>query len=47
MALLADSVEKAGVSTQPNFFSAVGAIFRCGRALGGTPETQFSLRALI
>ena len=41
--LRADSVEKVGVSTQPDFFSAVGAIFRCGR--GGPhnpPQTQWS-----
>jgi hypothetical protein len=40
---MTDSVEKVGVSTQPNFFSAVGAIFRCGR--GGPhhlPQTQRS-----
>ena len=40
---LADFVEKVGVSTQPNFFGAVGAIFRCGR--GGPrnpPQTQWS-----
>ena len=29
--LLADSVEKVGVSPWPNFFSAVGAVFGCGR----------------
>ena len=29
--LLANSVEKVGVSTRPIFFSAVGAVFRCGR----------------
>jgi hypothetical protein len=39
----ADSVEKVGVSPWPNFFSAVGAVFRCGR--GGPrhpPQTQRS-----
>ena len=29
--LMADSVEKVGVSAWPNFFSAVGAVFTCGR----------------
>lgn len=41
--LRADSVEKVGVSTQPDFFSVVGAGFRCGR--GGPrhpPQTQRS-----
>ena len=40
---MADFVEKVGVSTQPNFFSAVGAILRCGR--GGPhdpPQNQWS-----
>jgi hypothetical protein len=39
----ADSVEKVGISTRPNFFSAVGAVFACGR--GGPnhpPQTQRS-----
>jgi len=41
--LWVDSVEKVGVSPWPNFFSAVGAVFRCGR--GGPrhpPQTQRS-----
>ena len=29
--VLADFVEKVGVLTRPNFFSAVGAVFRFGR----------------
>jgi hypothetical protein len=29
--LMTDSVEKVEVSTQPDFFSVVGAVFRCGR----------------
>ena len=40
--LLADSVEKVEVSTRPDFFSAVDAVFRRGR--GGPhrpPETQW------
>jgi hypothetical protein len=38
-----DSVEKVGVSTRPNFFSAVGAVFKCRR--GGPhhpPQTERS-----
>jgi len=34
---MADSVEKVGVLTRPNFFSAVSAVFRFGR--GGAPSS--------
>ena len=38
-----DSVEKVGVSTRPNFFSAVGAVFKCRRGEPHhPPQTQRS-----
>jgi hypothetical protein len=35
-------LKNVGVSTHPNFFSAVGAIFRCGRWPHNPPQTQWS-----
>jgi CheY-like chemotaxis protein len=44
--LLADTVEKVGVLTRPNFFSAVGAVFRFGRG-GASSSTSDSTERVL
>jgi hypothetical protein len=34
VSLWVDSVEKVGLSTGPNLFSAAGAVFKCSRGSG-------------